>query len=1854
VRLWHRSPARALWTLALAVAVVAGVTLIATEDAGAATLGMPAWSASSTVTGATGVTYTYSFTTGSGANLVSVTMTVPAGTAGVPTVSSVSGLPTNGSVSLTGTTLTYTFGVTYVGANAVVNLEFAGLTNTTTAGSTASVITTNYDTYGTPASAPEDTGTTAPVAFGPGTLTNPTWSVSSTVTGAGSVGYTYGATTSDTATLTSVSLSLPAGTGGTAAVGTVSGVPTGGSATRASNVLTYTFSPTLIASGTVVSIQITGLTNTSSATSFAAQVVTSTASGPDATGFTGALSFAAGTLGVPIWKPSSSTTSATALTYTYTFTTATGATLTSVAMTVPPGTTGSPAVGTVSGVPTTGSISLTSDTLTYSFGGTYLNGGTSVSIGITGLNNTSTAGNYFSEIATAGASGPVDAANTAPVSIAGGVLPNPIWTVSGSAKGGTGVAYSYTFTTATAATLASVTMTVPPGTAGSPAVGTVSGVPSGGTVSLASNTLTYSFSGTSVPSDTAVSVQITGMTNTSTVGNYTSQVTTDSSTEPIDTGVTPAVAISSGTLTNPIWTVSNSVSGTTGVTYTYSFTTATGDNLTSVTMSVPPGTGGSPAIGAVSGVPTGGTLSLNSNTLTYSFTSTYVNPNTAVSVHVTGLTNTSTVGSYTSQLVTNGNNGSPPNFPIDSAITAALAITGGSLSNVIWTVSNAGVGSTAVTYTYTFKTATPATLVSVTMTVPPGTAGPPAVGTVTGVPSGGTVSLASNTLTYSFSGTSVPSGTSASIQITGMTNTSATGSYTSQITTNSAGGPVDTGLTAAVSIAGGSLSSPIWTVSNSVAGTTGVTYTYSFETESGAELASVTMVVPPGTAGTPGIGSVSGVPTAGDSATLASNTITYSFAPNYVNGGTSVSIQITGLTNTSAVGTYTSQITTNNSTGGPVDTGQTAPTSISGGSLVSPIWNVSATGSGAAGVTYTYTFKTASTAMLVSVTMTVPPGTGGSPALGTVTGVPSGGSVSLASNTLTYSFSATSVPSATSVSIQITAMTNTSTVGSYTSQITTNNASGPVDTGLTAAVAITGGSLVNPIWTVSNSVAGTTGVTYTYTFTTASGGELTSVTMTVPPGTGGSPAVGTVSGVPTAGNSVSLASNTLTYSFTPGYVNGGTSVSIQITGLSNTSVVGSYTSQITTNISTGPVDTGLTAAIAISGGSLVSPIWNVSSAGVGTTGVTYTYTFKTASSAMLVSVTMTVPPGTAGTPAVGTVTGVPSGGSVSLASNTLTYSFSATSVPTNTSTSIQITGMTNTATSGSYTSQITTNNASGPVDTGLTAAVSIAGGTLSSPIWTVSNSVSGTTGVTYTYTFTTATGSSLASVTMTVPPGTAGTPGIGSVSGVPTAGDNVSLASNSLTYSFTPTFVNAGTAVSIGITGMTNTAVVGSYTSQLTTNSASAPVDTGQTAAISISGGTLVSPIWTVSSAGEGTTGVTYTYSFTTASTASLISASFTVPPGTGGSPGVGTVTGVPSGGRVSLASNTLTYSFSATTVPTDTSVSIGITGMTNTATGGGYTSQITTYNASGPVDTGQTAAVSIAGGTLTSPTWSISNSITGTTGVTYTYTFTTATGSALASVTMTVPPGTAGTPGIGSVSGVPTAGNNVSLASNSLTYSFTPTYVNAGTSVSIGITGMTNTAAAGSYTSQLTTNSASAPVDTAQTPSVTMIGTLSLIAPTALSWSALLNGSNQSIPDTTAADEEYTVDDTTGSGAGWNVTVSATTFTDGSHTLPDSGTFLTTGSVTSSTATTAPTSTCVSVCTLPTNSLNYPVAITTATSSPPAYRVFDAAVGTGKGDITIGGSTSANPVGWWVTIPSRAFAGTYVSTVTVAMVSGP
>jgi len=146
----------------------------------------------------------------------------------------------------------------------------------------------------------------------------------------------------------------------------------------------------------------------------------------------------------------------------------------------------------------------------------------------------------------------------------------------------------------------------------------------------------------------------------------------------------------------------------------------------------------------------------------------------------------------------------------------------------------------------------------------------------------------------------------------------------------------------------------------------------------------------------------------------------------------------------------------------------------------------------------------------------------------------------------------------------------------------------------------------------------------------------------------------------------------------------------------------------------------------------------------------------------------------------------------------------------------------------------------------------------------------------------------------------------------------------------------------------------------------------------------------------------------------------------------------------------------------------------------------------------------------------------------------------------------------------------------------------------------------------------------------------LSLTTSATPSFSANLD-SGDSTPTYTVP---LTIKDTRGSGAGWNSTITSTQFTTGGgspQTLATNASTLT-----------GVTSSCASgTCTNPTNAITYPVSVPAASSPPTAVKFFNAAANTGMGVFT-----NTPTIG--VFVPQNSFAGTYTSTLTLSVVSGP
>lgn len=224
--------------------------------ASAAALSGAAWTASSTVTSASTVSYTFTLVPRTGSTLSKVTMAVGTAVGGAPAVGAVTpSAIAGGSVSMSGGTLTYAFTPVSVAAGLVLSIQFAGLKNPATAGSLTATVTTYNGTSAV------DTGT-ASFAFTSTTLSGVSWTTTSTATLAADVSYTYKFSPSLLNGLfgsMSVTISVPPGT---------SGMPTLDSASTTGLTGVSLSGNTLTVTGTIATVlgsftvAVDGLTNT--------------------------------------------------------------------------------------------------------------------------------------------------------------------------------------------------------------------------------------------------------------------------------------------------------------------------------------------------------------------------------------------------------------------------------------------------------------------------------------------------------------------------------------------------------------------------------------------------------------------------------------------------------------------------------------------------------------------------------------------------------------------------------------------------------------------------------------------------------------------------------------------------------------------------------------------------------------------------------------------------------------------------------------------------------------------------------------------------------------------------------------------------------------------------------------------------------------------------------------------------------------------------------------------------------------------------------------------------------------------------------------------------------------------------------------------------------------------------------------------------------------------------------------------------------------------------------------------------------------------------------------------------------
>ena len=123
---------------------------------------------------------------------------------------------------------------------------------------------------------------------------------------------------------------------------------------------------------------------------------------------------------------------------------------------------------------------------------------------------------------------------------------------------------------------------------------------------------------------------------------------------------------------------------------------------------------------------------------------------------------------------------------------------------------------------------------------------------------------------------------------------------------------------------------------------------------------------------------------------------------------------------------------------------------------------------------------------------------------------------------------------------------------------------------------------------------------------------------------------------------------------------------------------------------------------------------------------------------------------------------------------------------------------------------------------------------------------------------------------------------------------------------------------------------------------------------------------------------------------------------------------------------------------------------------------------------------------------------------------------------------------------------------------------------------------------------------------------------------------------------ESFDVGDATGSGTGWNITATSTTFTTGgatSHTLPTSAV----------TVQSAPSVSCDAgaTCTAASSNVSFPYTLPAGATAPTATKIHNATTNTGMGNQTVVATMR-------VVIPANTYAGSYTSTWTYSLVSGP
>jgi hypothetical protein len=148
-------------------------------------------------------------------------------------------------------------------------------------------------------------------------------------------------------------------------------------------------------------------------------------------------------------------------------------------------------------------------------------------------------------------------------------------------------------------------------------------------------------------------------------------------------------------------------------------------------------------------------------------------------------------------------------------------------------------------------------------------------------------------------------------------------------------------------------------------------------------------------------------------------------------------------------------------------------------------------------------------------------------------------------------------------------------------------------------------------------------------------------------------------------------------------------------------------------------------------------------------------------------------------------------------------------------------------------------------------------------------------------------------------------------------------------------------------------------------------------------------------------------------------------------------------------------------------------------------------------------------------------------------------------------------------------------------------------------------------------------------------LGSLTMTVPPTITFPGLtLNGTDQS----TSASVQLTPDDERTLSPGWNITATSTTLTNtNGQSLPTAATRITAASTTAQTGN----------CSLPTNSVSYPITLPAGVTAPAPVKVFNAAANSGAGPSRVTLTSQ-------ISVPANSYKGTYTSTWTIAIANGP